>query len=322
MQRVAPIAQSFARGAPGKTHARLYSPLRVMPAVCHLSGPHLSGPGLTELTSDGNSVTLDPAWRQIGSVTADEYLNRILARELVNTGSTSPIRDVQATLMPLIVEWAGSVLLNVHPSGSFMKGTAVLSGTDIDLFISISENCTDTLKEVYEKLFRRLTERGYSPKRQNVSINIHVSGYSVDLVPAKRQNPSGTDHSLWRRRAETWTKTNVTTHIRHVIAAGRQQEIRIIKLWRNQKSLDFPSFYLELVVISALSSLNTASMSLERRVQAVFEFLRDSFSDSRIVDPANTNNVISDDLTAAQKQAISSAAKTARSAPTWGDIVK
>jgi hypothetical protein len=69
-------------------------------------------------------------------------------------------------------------------------------------------------------------------------------GYSVDLVPGKRQNSYGNDHSLYRRRADTWTKTNVVTHINRVILNGRLAESRIIRLWRSQKSLDFPSFYL------------------------------------------------------------------------------
>jgi len=203
-----------------------------------------------------------------------------------------------------------------------MKGTAVLSGTDIDLFISISENCPDSLGELYEKLFRRMTEEGYSPKRQNVSINVKVGSYSVDLVPAKRQNFGSSDHSLWRRRGQTWTKTNVVTHISHVLAAGRQQETRVIKLWRNQKNLDFPSFYLELAVIQALAGWSSVSSSLESRVQRVFDYLRDTFPTARFVDPANTNNVVSDDLTAAQKQVISSAAGAARSAPYWEHIVR
>jgi hypothetical protein len=255
-------------------------------------------------------------------MTGTEYLYRILVREAVNTGPQSPVRNVQASLMPLIREWAGNVLLNVHPSGSFMKGTAVLSGTDIDLFISISEACTDTLQDIYEKLFKRLVERGYSPKKQNVSINIKVGTYSVDLVPAKRQNSATTDHSLYRRRVGSWTKTNVLTHILHVVRSGWQQETRVIKLWRNQKNIDFPSFYLELAVIKALDGWSAANTSLESRVQAVFEYLRDSFPAARFVDPANTNNVVSDDLTVAEKKAISSAARTARAAPYWEDIVR
>ena len=80
------------------------------------------------------------------------------------------------------------MLSDVSPSGSFAKGTANRSGTDIDLFISLSQNTPETLKQIYDKLFSRMTEKGYSPKRQNVSINVKVNGYDVDLVPARRQD--------------------------------------------------------------------------------------------------------------------------------------
>ena len=182
-------------------------------------------------------------------MTPDEYLNAILIREMVNTGPFSPVRGVQTVLYPLLQRWAGNRLVNVHPSGSFMKGTANVSGTDIDLFISLSDQTNETLKEIYDKLFDFMKANGYPPTRQNVSINLRVNGYSVDLVPGKRQNSYSDNHSLYRRRADTWTKTNVLTHINHVATSGRQKEIRVLKLWRDQKRLDFPSFFLELVVI-------------------------------------------------------------------------
>jgi tRNA nucleotidyltransferase (CCA-adding enzyme) len=69
----------------------------------------------------------------------DEYLQAILTREAVDTGPFSPVRGMQGMLYPIIQKWAGNRLLGVHPSGSFMKGTANMSGTDIDLFISLSE---------------------------------------------------------------------------------------------------------------------------------------------------------------------------------------
>jgi len=237
---------------------------------------------------------------------------------------------VQTTLMPTLQQWAGDNLLGVYPSGSFMKGTAVRSGTDIDLLLSLSEHTKETLKEVYNKLFDCLTSAGYSPRRQNVSLNITVSKYSVDLVPGKRQNALSDDHSLYRRKADTWTKTNVLTHARTVVGAGRPDEIRILKLWRNQKGLDFPSFYLELSVIRALSakplldSSGIPLLSLAERVMAVFDYLRDSFPAARIADPANSNNIISDDLTAQEKARVSAAAKAAReaAASSWEDVVR
>jgi tRNA nucleotidyltransferase (CCA-adding enzyme) len=153
-------------------------------------------------------------------MSADEYLQLILEREAVDTGPYSPVRNVQTKIQPVIKEWAGTFLGGVNPSGSFAKGTANHSGTDIDLFISLSQDTTESLKDIYDKLFKKMTEKGYSPKRQNVSINVKVNGYSVDLVPAKRQDTYSDDHSLYRRKADTWTKTNVTKHINHVRGNG------------------------------------------------------------------------------------------------------
>lgn len=252
-------------------------------------------------------------------MSADEYLQRILQREAVDTGLYSPVRGVQTTIQPIIQEWAGTYLVGVTPSGSFAKGTANKSGTDIDLFISLASTTNETLKEIYEKLFARMTEKGYSPRRQNVSINIRVNGYSVDLVPAKRQGPYGEDHSLYRRKADTWTKTNVTTHVNHVRQAGRIYESRILKLWRDQKKLDFPSFYLELSTINALSGQYAGTLS--DNVWKLFGYLRDSFADARIIDPANTNNIISEDLTAADRAKIKAAADRTRQAREWSEIV-
>jgi hypothetical protein len=251
-------------------------------------------------------------------MSADQYLLTILRRETVDTGPNSPVRGAQAVLTPIIREWAGSQLLAFHPSGSFMKGTANSSGTDIDLFISLSETTTHTLKEIYELLFNTMRTAGYTPRRQNVSINVKVNGYSVDLVPAKRQNATTSDHSLYRRRADTWTKTNVATHINYIRQGGRQNETRILKLWRDQKQLDLPSFYLELVTLAALGN---APGTLASNVWRVFQYLSDRFADARFVDPANTNNIVSDDVTAAEKAKIHSAAAGALRAPDWNQIV-
>jgi hypothetical protein len=251
-------------------------------------------------------------------MSADAYLQTILNREAVNTSSTSPVLGVQATLRPILNAWAGSQLRVVHPSGSFAKGTANHSGTDIDLFISLKSDTTNTLKEIYTSLFNTMKGNGYSPKQQNVSINVRVGSYDVDLVPAKHQGGNSQDHSLYRRRADTWTQTNVSRHIAAVQQGGRIDESRILKLWRDQKGLDFPSFYLELSAINALSG---ARGTLSQNVWKALEYLRDSFSNARVIDPANTNNIISDDLSATGRAAIASEARKALNASNWRQII-
>lgn len=254
-----------------------------------------------------------------------DYLLDILAREAVNTGPYAPARTVISTLSPLLQRWGGGYLREITPSGSFAKGTANRSGTDIDLFLSLAPETSETLSQIYNSLDTTLKQEGYQTRRQNVSLNIRVNTtlggvYDVDLVPAKQQHAYSLDHSLYRRKADTWTKTNVALHISTVIQAGRQQETRILKLWRNQKGLEFPSFYLELTTIEALRY--TYNGSLGERVSRVLSYLSDAWLNARFVDPANTNNIISDDLTAAEKRAVSAAAERAIAAPTWSEVVK
>jgi hypothetical protein len=252
-------------------------------------------------------------------MTADQYLISILNRERVDTGVNSPVRGVQQILWPVIQTWGNQYLRSVAPSGSFAKGTANLSGTDIDLFISLSPETTESLKVIHSTLVNALQQAGYVTRLQNVSVSVTVGGYRVDLVPGKLQNYLSLDHSIYRRKADTWTKTNVNNHITTVIGGGRQNETRILKLWRNHKGLEFPSFYLELVVIAALRQNPPAGFA--ERVWRVFEYLRDTFTGARFVDPANTNNVISDDLTVAEKTTIRSAAIQALAATDWNQIV-
>jgi hypothetical protein len=99
----------------------------------------------------------------------------------------------------------------------------------------------------------------------------------------------------------------------------RINETRILKLWRDQKRLDFPSFYLGMVVIEALST--TLFGTLSENVWKVFIYLRDTFPTARFVDPANTNNVISDDLSSTERATVKAAAVQALAANNWNQIV-
>ena len=61
--------------------------------------------------------------------------------------------------------------------------------------------------------------------------------------------------------------------------------------------------------------------NLAANVMTAFEYLRDRFPNARVVDPANSNNIVSTDLSSTAKAAIATAAGTARAAKTWGEIV-
>lgn len=251
----------------------------------------------------------------------DVYLRAILRREAVDTGMDAPIRRVQAELWPLLVRWGGSSLVKVHPSGSFAKGTANRSGTDIDLFISLREDTDATLRAIYDGLDRALRAAGYSVRLQNVSINVKVNGCSVDLVPAKRQNRLTSDHSLYLRRHDTWIKTNVLKHVDWIHSTRRQDEMRLMKLWRDQHGLDWPSFYVELATARALQQLALPD-TLSENFRRALEFARDHLESTRLLDPANASNIVSDLLTGEEKRVIARAAAAALRAPDWKRVVR
>ena len=252
-------------------------------------------------------------------MSSDHYLRNILAREQVDTGIFSPVRSVASTLSPMLTGWGNGYLLGIDPSGSFAKGTGNRSGTDIDLFLSLSSKTPDTLAQVRSSLGNCLNQHGYQYRDQNVSLGIAVAGYQVDLVPGKRQSQHGGDHSLFRRKANTWTKTNIQTHISLVQGSGRKEEIRVLKLWRDQMGLDFPSIYLELATLEALRGKPIGRLS--ENVADALRFFEGNLVGRRIVDPANTNNVISDDLSLAEKQKVATIARQALAGNWEGFVV-
>lgn len=244
-------------------------------------------------------------------MTLDQYLRGVLARRAVDTSLYSPVRGVQATLAPVLQSWAGRFLVEMKPSGSFAKGTAVHGGTDIDIFVSLSSSLDWSLERIYDSMLAELSKAGYATRRQNVSIGITVDGYSVDVTPARRQAQNGNYHSLWSNKTKGWLQTNVNEHCRVVSVSGRLEEIRLIKIWRNRYALDWPSFYLELFVIDAL--IGARQGALETNISTVFRAIANSIATRRLIDPSNTNNVVSDTLTAQGKTAVANGGRSALS---------
>ncbi len=247
---------------------------------------------------------------------ANKYLEDIISKYAVNVEGAE---SAGQSIYPIIEKWSNGYLAKAEFSGSLSKGTAISIGTDADIFISLSSTTPGTLSEMYETLYSAITQAGYASRKQNVSIGTTVNGYKIDLVPARRQSQYGNEHSLYKNKTNTWTQTNIQTHISHVKNSNRTSEIKLAKIWRNLHNLDFSSFYLEMAVIDALKNLRVGNIAAN--FLTVLEFFRDHIESKRYVDPANTNNIISDDLTLSQKRLISEQARASRGQKNWEAIV-
>jgi hypothetical protein len=251
--------------------------------------------------------------------TGDDYLRSLIAKYAAPIGPNAPVLQELAPIVATIRSWAGQQLLDLSLSGSYAKGTAVHGDADADVFISLASTTTQTLREIYESLRDTFSAQGYAVCEQNVSVRLNIGNFGVDLVPGKKQAGNTTDHSLYVRKRGSWQQTNVNTHISLITGSGRREEILILKIWRAEQQLDFPSIYLELCTLRALSGKSRGDIA--NNVWAVLQFLRDELATARIVDPANTNNIISDDLTTREKALIAAAAVRALKKSLWSEIV-
>jgi hypothetical protein len=93
----------------------------------------------------------------------------------------------------------------------------------------------------------------------------------------------------------------------------------VLKIWRDEQGLDFPSFYLELSVLAVLKRRPPAGLA--ENVWAVLGYFESLFPARSVLDPANAVNVVSDLLPPAEKDAIRKAAKYARAGRAWSEII-
>ena len=127
---------------------------------------------------------------------------------------------------------------------------------------------------------------------RNVSVRILLEGRFIDLVPAR-------NNILWQARFNTWLKTDIPLQIRYVRDSGLIDEILALKIWRRRHALRFPSFLMELATIHARP----------KDFPALLHFLATDFPTTRLLDPANSSNVVSNLLTDVEKLRIARRAK-------------
>jgi len=252
-------------------------------------------------------------------VNANSYLSCIIKKYLFLEEEHSKLQSRIKPLKGQIRQWANQHLIRIIPSGSFLKGTAIKGGSvDIDLLISLKNQTSGTLKEIYESLYEFLCQF-YCPRKQNVSIGIVFNGIKVDLVPAKRQPNASYPHSIYFSKRDTWTMTNIHKHINIIKKSPHKHIIILLKIWCLLHQLDFPSFLLELTVLEALKK--RPIMGLERKFITVLKYLIEQFYSTKIYDPANTNNIVSDTITDDQKMHIIQIAKLSYECDCWEKIV-
>jgi len=114
---------------------------------------------------------------------------------------------------------------------------------------------------------------------------------------------------LFNKGAGAAVHTDLAQHAHLVANSGRQQEICAVKIWRERSGLDSPSLYLELTAMHILAAERFGQLA--DNVLTVLCYISTRFEQAVVRDPANFDNVVSNDLSAGEKKAIAKAARDA-----------
>jgi hypothetical protein len=249
-------------------------------------------------------------------LTVDQYASSIVGKYQISPSVGSPSHKAADAVIPMLKRWGGANLTGITLSGAYAKGTAVSLSSHVDLHLSLRLAQDTEVRNVFWKLFEYLGDQNFRPHTRNVSMQVESYGMHLDLLPAWR---SGSDEILYHKEPGRPVKTNVAQHVHLITNSGRAQEICALKIWRERHMLEFPSFHLELVALKALEGERFGQLA--DNVFTVLRYLSSHFAQTVIRDPANPDNVISDELTPAQKKKIVQAARKALEDDDWEKIV-
>ncbi|RYY87997.1 MAG: nucleotidyltransferase [Chitinophagaceae bacterium] len=222
----------------------------------------------------------------------------------------------------------GSDIYFIIHSGSYKKLTAVNIKFDMDLVVPFKKEGADTLKNTYESLYKYYNEdyRKKDPtllevKDQKVAIGLtfHVNGKLLDLdvVPGREVNEYEKDGDLNLFVNEkmgiigksSYLKTNIEKQIQNIKGNSESRDvIKLLKIWKRRNNQQAKSFALELISIRALEAYSGKNDPWSK-LKHTIEFIRDNIQTIRLVDPGNSNNVVSDALETFQKEGISNSMK-------------
>ena len=204
-----------------------------------------------------------------------------------------------------------------YTGGSFAKRTAIAAQFDLDVVVYFPAETEETPQELYVAVEQRLRAAGHVPERHNVSLRLRYTlGWHIDVVPGRALDGTFEYARLWAAEYEGARQTSLRRHIAFARSLDRDT-LRLLKLWRWRNAVAAGSFVLELAAERALRGF---AGSLEERLARVLRFLAEEFEGARLVDPANSNNVVTDDIQPFRKQEIAAAATRALAGP-WERVV-
>jgi hypothetical protein len=251
-------------------------------------------------------------------MSAQSYLQGLLNQQDLSDLELNVLRALRGEIESQVRTLQG--VQRVLYGGSYGKDTMIRELYDLDIVVYWANDCGYTLEGIFSAVGKALRQKWNVVNPKTVAWELPFDGgFHVDVVPGRALDSSFKYANLYRTDTGTSLQTSIKIHIDTVSNSGRRDAIRLMKLWRKRKNVPIKkSLVLELATIEGCKGCRTNDLG--DQVWSALQYLRDTFPKARIEDPANTNNVISDDIPSQDKLAIQRIAANTLQAKTWQEV--
>lgn len=229
-----------------------------------------------------------------------DELNKMLSKYKVDRDFSKEVKEGYRHPLVDALNSFYDVKPNYRYGGSLAKCTANSNSCDIDLLCYFPADYNKSLEDIYNDTCKALINKNYLVECKNSAICVKGDldeptwDISVDIVPGKyTQNNDNKDVYLWCNRQNKRLKSNPEKQINKVKESSYKDLIRILKLYRTFNDFKFKSFYLELFVIDIVSKDFLDSDDLYDQLVKFCNHV-DEIGQTKVYDPANINNDLSD----------------------------
>lgn len=248
-------------------------------------------------------------------MTPNEFLNALLESQNLHPDQERVLEQHKKEVTDFLRREFGTAPV-IKYAGSREKGTMIRDKYDLDIVCyfpsSDPRSLKDIRKDVSDHLQAKYTVEPKASAERIKSLKgvTAPNGYHIDVVPGRFIEGSKDVFLHVAYGDKERMQTNLKTHIDYIAGSGCVPIIRLVKLWAHRNNIPLKTFLLELFVVRALLTFRNKTNLKEGFLRAMAA-LRDEFGHIELVDPANTNNVVSRTLSPSEKTNVANAAGAA-----------
>lgn len=252
--------------------------------------------------------------------TPQQYLESILEKYNLTEGDVANLKARRAHIESVFQSVLRPKIETVYYSGSYAKGTAVKPEFDLDVCLYFKHDSFGNLREMHSAVLQVLKAEYANVVSQTVSIHVDLGGTGIDVVPARSFSDGTGTANLFVTTTGGSLQTNIPLHKDYITKSHARPTIKLMKIWRHLHQIHFKSFALELLVIKALENA-PSDASLDAHFQKTLGFAASEATRVRLLDPANSNNVVSDLVADSDKANLQGQAAASYAETSWGRVI-